>query len=156
MQHRQARPRQIKFGKAELRIATDKDGFVGIIVGQSTERFRGPEEATVLRALEAAVLAESKEFVGLEGARQRFLKLFPEGFADPAYIGDQKHGERAYKLAASQLLRDTLPLGSANSYADAGLRALRVVQKTNIIDPFTKPKLATLLRGPRAPDFISI
>lgn len=152
----QPRPKQIKFGKAELRIARDSEGFIGIIVGRSSKRFRGPDEATVLRALEVAVLAQSKEFVGLDGARQRFLQLFPQGFTDPGYIGDQKHGERAYKLSASKLLRDTLPLGSLASYEDAGLRALRVVQKTNVIDPFTKAKLADVLRSPRAPEFLSI
>jgi hypothetical protein len=148
--------KRIIFGKAELRIAQDKDGFVGIVAGRSAERFRGVDEATVIRALEGAVLSQSKEFVGLDGARQRFLALFPGGFTDPGYIGDQKYGERAYKVAASNLLRDTLPLGSASRCEDAGRRALRVVQKTNVIDPYTKAKLADVLRGPRASEFLSI
>lgn len=152
----QLRPKRVRFGEAELRVAPDKDGFVGIIVGRSAEKFWGPDEASVLRALEKAVLSGCKEFVGLDGARRRFLSLFPLGFQDPGYIGDQRHGERAYKVAASRLLQDTLPLGRATQIADAGLRALKVVQRTNVIDPFTKPKLAAVLRGQRASEFLGI
>lgn len=152
----QLRPKRIQFGKVEFRVAPDESGFVGIIVGRSAEKFRGPDEASVLRALEKVVLCESNGFVGLRGATGRFLSLFPFGFRDPGYIGDQKYGERAYKVAASRLLQDTLPLGRATKIADAGLRALKVVQRTNLIDPFTKPKLASVLRGQRASEFLGI
>jgi hypothetical protein len=104
-----------------------------------------------------AMLAEDHpDFVGMDGARKRFLTLFPEGFADAAYIGDRTRGERYYKARAADTLQQDVPLDEPSGAPDEGLAALRAVQQTNLIDPFSKAKLADVLRGPRAAEFLSI
>jgi len=43
-----------------------------------------------------------RERVTFEQARDLFLKHFPQGFEDPAYIGDKTSGERKYKWLAHE------------------------------------------------------
>ncbi|MES2914369.1 MAG: hypothetical protein V4753_04530 [Pseudomonadota bacterium] len=149
--------KDIKFGPHTLRIRKQKGGFAGIIVGQSSS----PEIAATAEQVRDLLIKrcgeQAPDFVGLAGARARFLKLFPNGFLDAKFIGDGKfEGERAYKLLASEQLRNVLPLSSVANAADEGLIALRAMQKTNLLDPFTKAKLGEVLRGQRASEFIRL
>ncbi|OYW53242.1 MAG: hypothetical protein B7Z31_12020 [Rhodobacterales bacterium 12-65-15] len=149
--------KDIKFGPHVFRIRKQKDGFAGIIVGQHEAPVFGGSASEVNALLVTRSGEQTVGFIGLDGARKRFLDLFRDGFSDPKYIGDLKDkGERAYKLAASAQLRDSLPIIKLDHQADAGLVALKVVQQTNLLDRFSKARLSDVLRGPRAVEFLQI
>jgi hypothetical protein len=69
--------------------------------------------------------------------KESFLRRFPGGFEDPKYA----RFERAYKVAASDLLKQTLsaeelnPLLSGGYYAEVCRRALAVIGRTNLVFP---------------------
>jgi hypothetical protein len=147
---------EIRVGSHVLRILKRGSGYVGIIVGRYKDQVTGATELEVESRLRAMLAEEHRDFIGLDGARKRFLDLFPGGFADPSYIGDRTRGERYYKQRASEILRREVPLFGASEAPDEGLTALRVVQQTNLLDPFSKAKLADILRGNRAAEFLSI
>jgi len=77
-----------------------------------------------------------------------FLDLFPRGFCDPRYLS----GERAYKIAASKMLRKTMarkPLQSLTKrgHCDEVCRlAQAVVSATNLIFPNEKMDLSDALQ----------
>lgn len=147
---------EIRVGAHALRILRQGSGFAGIIVGRSAERVTGATAAEVEAALRAMIAKDTPGFIGLDGARQRFLRLFPQGFSDPAFIGDSRRGERAYKLAAAQFLAERLPLDRVGSDAGQAEVARQAFQKTNIVDPFTKAKLGDVLRGPKGDHFVGL
>lgn len=147
---------EIRVGAHALRILRQGSGYAGIIVGRSAERVTGATYAEVEAALRAMIAKDTPGFIGLDGARRRFLRLFPRGFADPAFIGDSRHGERAYKLAAVQFLAERLPLDSVGSAAGQAEVARQAFQRTNLVDPFTKAKLGDVLRGPNGDRFVEL
>jgi hypothetical protein len=69
--------------------------------------------------------------------KESFLRQFPGGFEDPRYV---KY-ERAYKVAASELLKRTLAseevnlLVRAGEHAEVCRRALAVISRTNLVLP---------------------
>jgi len=149
-------PGEIRLGSHTLRILRQKDGFAGIVVGQAKDPVFGVTALEVETKLRARLAENHPDFIGLDGARRRFLALFRDGFSDPDYIGDRRLGERHYKQEAARLLAETLPLAAVGTTDDQGLAALRAIQRTNLVDPFSKAKLADVLRGPRAGRFLAI
>ena len=147
---------EVRVGAHRLRILKQGNGFAGIIVGRHKEQVTGTTSLEVETRLRAMLAEEHPDFIGLDAARKRFLGLFPQGFADPAYIGDRTQGERHYKTKAAETLQRDVPVAGPLDAPDTGLAALRVMQQTNLLDPFSKAKLADVLRGPRAPEFLSI
>lgn len=107
------RPGEITVGAHTLRIARQGIGFVGVIVGRSDERVTGATEAEVEAKLRKLVAQGHPDFLGMDGARARFLGVFRQGFSDPDFVGDSKDGERHYKVKASQWLNEALPLAQA-------------------------------------------
>jgi len=69
--------------------------------------------------------------------KESFLRQFPGGFEDPRYV----KFERAYKFAASELLKRTLSseelnlLLRAGDHAEVCRRALAVISRTNLVFP---------------------
>ncbi|WP_156169340.1 hypothetical protein [Wenxinia marina] len=110
----------------------------------------------MIERLQAAVGESAPAFFGYPGALQRFLALFPAGFSDPAYIGDRRSGEAAYKRAAIERARSELPLNRWREVGAPGQTALRLFQATNLVDPYTKAKLADVLRSSDAVRFLSL
>jgi hypothetical protein len=149
--------KDIKFGPNTLRIRKQNDGFAGIIVGQSGIREVAATAELVRELLIKRCGEQAPGFIGIEGARNRFLKLFPNGFSDAKFIGDGKfEGERAYKVLAADQFRQHLPLSKVSKSEDGGLIALKAMQKTNLLDQYTKAKLSDVLRGDKAVDFLRI
>jgi hypothetical protein len=149
--------KDIQFGPHMLRIRKQKDGFAGIIVGQSEVREIAATAEQVRDLLIKRCGEQAAGFFGIDGARNRFLKLFPNGFSDAKFIGDGKfEGERAYKVLASDQLRQDLPLSGVSEVGDGGPIALKAMQKTNLLDRYTKARLSDVLRGDRAADFLRI
>jgi hypothetical protein len=146
---------EIRVGSHSLRILKQGDGFAGIVVGRHAEKITGATALEVETRLRALLAKDHPDFIGLDGARKRFLDLFPGGFTDPAYIGDRSRGERAYKVDAAQALQRDLPLAGPDTPGD-GIAALRVVQQTNLLDRFSKARIADVLRSDRASEFLGV
>ena len=90
------------------------------------------------------------KYFGFDGARNRFLKFFPNGFHSDGYASQ----ERDYKLAAKAKLDKAAPLDKVVDGKGFGEAVLAVFRATNMLSPFEKTRLQDVLRGPRADDFI--
>ena len=83
-----------------------------------------------------------------ERCRRRFLRFFPNGFADETYLD----WERNYKAAAhdrwqQELNRSTLrTLLAAADVAEIGARAIRIESRTNLLFSFEKMALRDAVR----------
>jgi hypothetical protein len=83
--------------------------------------------------------------------KESFLRQFPGGFEDTRYV----KFERAYKVAASDLLKKTLSseelnrLLSAGDHAEVCRRSLAVISRTNLVSPGEKRDLFDGLTGER-------
>jgi len=87
--------------------------------------------------------------------KESFLEEFPGGFQDSKYA----KFERAYKVAASELLKQTLsaaelnPLLSGGYHAEVCRRALAVISRTNLIFPNEQMALRDAIIGEGGPPF---
>jgi hypothetical protein len=99
-------------------------------------RLTGPESSHPL--LESRVLRSGKRGAktpSILQLKESFLRQFPGGFEDTKYL----KSERAYKVAASDLLKGTMaseelnPLLSAGDHAEVCRRALAVINRTNLV-----------------------
>lgn len=144
--------REATYGKLTLRLLQVDGGYTGIVVGDKTGRSTvgGSDREDVWRRLQAEAGKAAQSYVGFDGARARFLQAYPQGFATPAYIAD----ERAYKLAAKQKLDTTLPLAEAAVGKDLAAAAMKIFQATNLLAPVEKAKLHDALRSPAGDDFV--
>lgn len=86
-------------------------------------------------------------FFPLSECIKRFLRLFPEGFYDPAYLGAVNNtGEREYKVAASEAAKLLLNksewqrLATENNYAEICRRMSKIDSRTNLLHSFEKIK----------------
>jgi len=92
----------------------------------------------------------SAAYFGFDGARSRFLKLFPGGFQSGQFATE----ERDYKIAAKAKLDESVPLEQAATGTGNGTAILRAYQATNLLSPFEKTRLQPLLRGSDADAFV--
>ncbi|MBL9164644.1 MAG: hypothetical protein JNL18_18090 [Planctomycetaceae bacterium] len=91
-----------------------------------------------------------------------FLKVFPEGFNDPAYLGEGPTGERSYKVKAHELWKETLnkaefeQLIAAGNFEETVQRAKRVEAGVNLLHPqFERAPLWGAVRDPQAAEDFS-
>ncbi|NOR32992.1 MAG: hypothetical protein GQ539_18060 [Sulfitobacter sp.] len=147
---------EIPFGTHVLRIQKQSDTFVGIVVGNSKERFADVNRNDLINKLRSAALQSDEKFVGYDGAVKRFLQLFPQGFDDPNYLGDQIFGERQYKLKMAQQVSETFPVNGWRDLKTPTEAALKLFRGTNLIDRFTKTNLQNVLRGPKGLKFLEL
>lgn len=91
-----------------------------------------------------------------------FLKVFPEGFNDPAYLGEGPTGERSYKVKAHELWNETLNKAEFERLIDAGefeeavQRAKLVEGGVNLLHPqFERAPLWGAVRDPQAAEAFS-
>ena len=100
-------------------------------------RLTGPESSHPLlenriRAGKRGAKAKTRSLLDM---KESFLKEFPGGFEDRRYA----KSERAYKVAASDLLKQTLASEELNAllsggyHAEACRRALAVISRTNLV-----------------------
>src|SRR4051812_44220604 len=94
-----------------LRLVDTGKQFVGLAIANGAEKLRieGDNADEVWNRLERELGKNNPKYVGFDGARNRFLHFFPNGFRSEGYDGD----ERRYKLAAKTKLDQTVPLGEA-------------------------------------------
>jgi hypothetical protein len=145
--------REQSLGKLTLRLLETNGAFSGIILGGPKERIgpiSGESAEAVWRRLNDEAGKADRSYFGFDGARARFLRFFPQGFADPGYVA----AERNYKLAAKQKLDTTAPLAEAATGSGFGEAILAVFRATNLLSPFEKTRLQDVLRGKSADAFV--
>lgn len=133
--------RQGSLGKRALRLA-EKDGkFFGLADGKICAEGDDPDQ--VWQQLHDEAGKSDPRYFGYAGARNRFLKFFPNGFHSDGYANQ----ERNYKLAAKKKLDDTVPLEDALTGSGFGEAVLSVYRATNMLSPFEKTRLQDVFRG---------
>lgn len=144
--------REKVIGKAMIRLLTDGKRYKGAVIrdGQRPVQVEGVSEDEVWHQLHAAAARANPDYFGFEGARNRFLRFFPNGFHSAGFAAD----EREYKLTAKAKLETTAPLDEALTSNDLGEAVLRVFQSTNLLSPYEKPRVRDVLLGPSGDAFI--
>lgn len=140
-------------GGAILRLVETKEGLAGVVIKDDTMStpIRGDDPEVIWAALEQQLDRSGRNYVGMDGAIARFLRVFPGGFRDAAYLAK----ERDYKVAASEFLRHELPVEAALD-ADASACAIvaRAYGKTNLLSLFEQSRVREVLKGPDGPAFV--
>jgi hypothetical protein len=152
-----------KLGKIDLRLV-DMNGVLHGIADEGAKRVVhiqgecGEDADRVWTQLHDEVAKKSVSYFGYHGARARFLKYFPGGFASDAYSGaGDKSGtsERAYKLAAKARLEATVTPEAAATGSGFAEAVIQAFVDTNLLEPkFELPKVGQVMRGPNGDAFI--
>lgn len=144
--------REATIGRATIRLVQVKSGYSGIILvaGSVKARIDGADSEEVWERLHAEVGKSNPNFFGFEGARLRFLRIFPGGFQSSAY----KDYERDYKLSAKARLDAQAPVDRALTETGFGEAVLSVFRATNLLSLFEKTRLQEVLRGRNADAFV--
>lgn len=134
-------------GKKSLRLVSKDGRFFGLAEGKMC--VEGDNADDVWRQLHDDAGKSDPKYFGYDGARNRFLKFFPNGFHSNGYASQ----ERDYKIAAKAKLDETAPLERAVDGQGFG-EAIRAVINTNMLHTVEKTRLHEVLRGPHADNFI--
>lgn len=140
--------RSAKQGKLELRLAQQGAEFHGLADGKILAS--GSDAETVWQQLLASLGTLDPAYIGYEGALDRFLSIFAEGFEDPGYFAH----ERAYKDKARAKLLATLAPKAAAESTGQGEAILAVFRATNLLSAFEQMRVQEVLRGKNADAFI--
>jgi hypothetical protein len=135
-------------GKVSLRLAHQGDEFFGLADGKII--VRGSEADDVWRRLHDEAGKSDPKYFGFDGAINRFLSFFPNGFHSLGFDSQ----ERNYKLDAKVKLDKAAPLESALTGTGYGEAVLSAYRATNLLYPVEKTRLQELLRGPDADKFV--
>ena len=101
-----------RLGNAELRLVDMGGGlFVARALVNGTEklRFEGKTADEAWMRLHDEIGKANPKYVGYDGARNRFLHFFPNGFHSEGYAAE----ERKYKVAAKDTLDRSVPVTDA-------------------------------------------
>ena len=161
-----AKPETIRtgmLGKVELRLV-DMNGVLHGVADEGSKRIvhiqgEVSEDADrVWMRLHDEVAKKSVSYFGFDGARARFLKFVPGGFASEAYVGaggKTGTGERAYKVAAKARLEAIVTPEDAAAGSGFGEAVTRAFMDTNLLEPrFEMPKVGQVMRSPQGDAFI--
>lgn len=144
--------REVTIGSATVKLGETPKGFTGVVYeGNARKAYEEGDDGDAIwqRMLEAARRLNPL-FFGYDGARVRFLSFFPGGFKDAGYVAK----ERAYKVEAKRKLEESTPLADALNGGGYGEAVLSAYRSTNLLSPFEKTRLQTLLRGSTADEFV--
>jgi hypothetical protein len=141
-----------KLGKLDLRLVEKDRRFFGLVIadGGRTAQIEGDNADDVWRRLHDEAAKSTAQYFGFEGARNRFLHIFPNGFQSEEYFEQ----ERNYKVAAKSKLDTTVRVDQAATSAGFGEAILAVFRATNLLSPFEKTRMQDVLRGPNADHFV--
>lgn len=144
--------RESRLSRAAVRLVDTGNGFAGVVLtnGRVTPPITGKDGDEVWRLLCAEAGKSDPSFIGYDGARARFLRIFRDGFAGTAYA----ENERNYKADAKNILDTSAPLDAALAGTAMGEAALAAFRKTNLLSPYEKVRLQEALRGPSADAFV--
>src|ERR1700735_4200668 len=139
--------REATRGKLTLRLLQVQGGYSGVVIGGAGGRptlLHGTDPDEVWQRLQSEAVKADGGYFGFDGARMRFRRFFPDGFATPRYAEE----ERTYKLAAKARLDATVPLAKATTGTALGEAVRASFNATNLLSPFEKTRLQDVLRGP--------
>ena len=140
--------RTAKFGKSELRLVRKDGVFYGLAEGRRCVEGVDPED--VWKRLQHEAGKADPRYFGYAGARARFLKFFPNGFASTGFAGK----ERDYKVKAKAHLDAHAPLERALEEDGLGEAVLGAFRATNLLSLFEKARLQDVLRGSASDPFV--
>lgn len=140
------------FGKITLRLLDLGKEFSGIAFmgGKIISRVNGDDQDEVWRKLKIQASKSSPNYVGFDGAKNRFSTFFPDGFNSDYYFGK----ERKYKLEAKTLLDEEAPLEAAIDGTGFGKTIKAVFNKTNLLSPYEIMRLNDVLQSEHGDHFI--
>ena len=147
--------RSIKFGRHQFRIRPTADGWEGIIVGGGGTRFAADTEQVLISKLQDQVLMDTPEFVGFDGARTRFLNMFPGGFEDSKLVDGPK-SEIGTKRDVVSWVAEMCPLENALVGAVESAAIFAAFKKSGMVDHRHMSGLKAALEGPKGPRLIEI
>lgn len=144
--------REGQYKKAIVRLLEHKGSYTGVVITENSVKVRitGDDADDVWRRLHIEAATTSPSFFGFDGARARFLKIFPEGFAEPAY----RERERDYKVAAHKRLNELVSPETAATGSAFGETILSMFRATNLLFPIEKTRMQNVLRGSTGDDFV--
>jgi len=143
--------REASVGDATLRLFKENGAYKGaVVVGKAVTVLEGADADNVWQRMHEEVSKANPKYFGFDGARNRFLHFFPNGFQSDGYAAQ----ERGYKVAAKSKLDTAVPLEEAQTSTGFGEAVLSVFRATNLLSPFEKTRLQDVLRGPDADPFI--
>jgi hypothetical protein len=149
------RVRKRKIGDYEVVAAREGSEFVGRIHGPkgAGPTLRRPTLEHLWNELLAEVAKFGPDYVGFEGAINRFLYFFRSGFSSPDY--NKADGEAGYKREARRMLLETLPLERALDANGDTQAVLNVFRATDLVDPrWERPTVVDLLQSDDGDAFI--
>lgn len=146
-----SKTREIKMGDATLRIMASAEGYRGAILrmGKLSDIFEDHDEQRLIATLRNEAGKLHPDYVGYDGAVARFLKFFPDGFADARYLRD----ERDYKLRSASQLNETCSLEHVEAGAFDVDGARRAFQ-TNMLSVYEAARIREVLLGPNGKAFV--
>jgi hypothetical protein len=145
--------REATVAKSVVRLLKTDAGYTGMVFGPKARfgPFEGDDPDAVWRRCVAEVGKAHPSYFGFDGARTRFLKYFPQGFADPGYLAH----ERDYKDKAIARIGEMLPIEAARTAGpQQRLAAVKAFQATNLVYPIEKSRLKDVLTGETGPAFV--
>jgi hypothetical protein len=141
-----------KIGDARIRIILQGSIYRGTVIrdGKQGKIFEDNDLAKIQTVLRNEVGITHPDYFGFSGAISRFLKFFPDGFADPAYAAM----ERNYKLAARVKLLNALPLERAQAASREEAAQVRRAFNTNVLSQFELARMHAVLGGETGPAYV--
>jgi hypothetical protein len=143
-----------RMGKAILRWQPAKDGgFVGTVIldGKRITPIQDDVEERLIARLRNEAGKLHPDYVGFDGAKERFLYFFPEGFSSRSSVDE----ERTYKETAATRLRSALSVEQAAHASDAdGARVASSSIQTNMLSLFEAARLNDTLKGKTGGQFL--
>lgn len=149
---RSARKMSVKHSPLKL-SSVEHDPYFDGIKAPTAARAKSPSSRS--KAAAAKPKAPAK-YPTQQEAVTGFLKVFPEGFNDAAYLGEGPTGERSPKVKAHELWKETLnklefeQLIAAGNFEEAIQRAKQVEAAANLLHPqFERAPLWNAVREPQ-------
>ena len=138
----------IKFGRHYLRIRPTAHGWEGIVVGSDGPPFAADTEQELISNLQDQVLKDTPEFFGFDGARTRFLSMFPGGFEDSKLVEAPK-SEIGAKRDLVAWVAEMCPLEKALSGEVEPATIFAAFKRSGMVDHRHVSGLKTVLEGPK-------
>jgi hypothetical protein len=141
-------------GKSILRWQPHKDGgFVGTVIrdGARLDPIFDDEESCLIARLRNEAGKLHPDYVGFDGAINRFRQFFPNGFQDRQADAQERH----YKERAAANLQSAVTIEEAH-HADSAIAARAAASgiQTNMLSVFEAARLNDVLRGETGAEFV--
>lgn len=149
------RVRQRTIGDYEVVAARQGNEFIGHVRGPkgAGPTLRRSKLEHLWNELLTEVSRSGPDYLGFEGAIERFLHFFHSGFSSTDY--NKPKGEGGYKREAQKKLLESLTLEQAVDAEGAGRAVLDVFRATDLVDPrWERPKVEAVLNSPDADAFV--